>query len=281
MHFNGPTEDMLQIWHAAKNFEVDRFELSERILVQMMYADHKVLDGMPVFAYFYEAGGKDFITLAYISDLAHRYFVDERKIDADVFELIEARYIYHYELNDACKLALLRRYVELTNLSEKQLAIEDELLAEYTRRNMNFAFFKRLHPDLVLKYHLYDKVFLEYRTSPHSHVVLSYSRDEDGDNFIKEDMLDIYDGIFVKTFTMFFGEAIQYYINEEYGSEVGVTESNRIVNNDVYNKNDESRYNLLNQMLISNTLQEEEELYRSMKQSAQLEEITQKVFKLL
>ena len=281
MHFNGPTEDMLQIWHAAKNFEVDRFELSERILVQMMYADHKVLDGMPVFAYFYEAGGKDFITLAYISDLAHRYFVDERKIDADVFELIEARYIYHYELNDACKLALLRRYAELTNLSEKQLAIEDELLAEYTRRNMNFAFFKRLHPDLVLKYHLYDKVFLEYRTSPHSHVVLSYSRDEDGDNFIKEDMLDIYDGIFVKTFTMFFGEAIQYYINEEHGSEVGVTESNRIVNNDVYNKNDESRYNLLNQMLISNTLQEEEELYRSMKQYAQLEEITQKVFKLL
>ena len=146
---------------------------------------------------------------------------------------------------------------------------------------MNFAFFKRLHPDLVLKYHLYDKVFLEYRTSPHSHVVLNYSRDEDGDNFIKEDMLDIYDGIFVKSFVMFFGEAIQYYISEEHGSQVEVTESNRIVNNDVYNKNDESRYNLLNQMLISNTLQEDEELYSAMKQYARLEEVTQKVFKLL
>ena len=280
-HFNGPTDDMLRIWHAAKDFAIDRFDISERILVQMMYADHLVLDGMPVFAYFYEAGGKDFITLAYISDLAHRYFVDEQTIDADIFELIEARYIYNYELNDACKLALLRYYSQQTSLSEKQLAIEDELLAEYTRKNMNFAFFKRLHPDLVLKYHLYDKVFLEYRTSPHSHVVLNYSRDEDGDNFIKEDMLDIYDGIFVKSFVMFFGEAIQYYISEEHGSQVEVTESNRIVNNDVYNKNDESRYNLLNQMLISNTLQEDEELYSAMKQYARLEEVTQKVFKLL
>lgn len=280
-HFNGPTEDMLHIWQAAKDFAIDRFDISERILVQMMYADHMVMDGMPVFAHFYEAGGKDFIVLAYISDLSHRYFVEEQAIDSDIFELIEARYIYNYELNDACKLALLRYYAQQTTLTDKQFAIEDELLAEYTRKNMNFAFYKRLHPELVLKYHLYDKVFLEYRTSPHSHVVLNYSRDEDGDNFIKEDMLDIYDGIFVKSFVMFFGEAIQYYISEEHGSEVEVTESNRIVNNDVYNKNDESRYNLLNQMLISNTLQEEEELHSAMKQYAALEEITQKVFKLL
>lgn len=281
MHFNGSTQEMLDIWFAAKNFDIDRFDISERILVQMMYADDMVLEGMPVFAYFYEAGGKDFITLAYISDCAHRYFVENQKIDDDVFELIEARYIYNLELNDACKLALLKYYADLANISERQLAIEDELLAEYTRRNMLFAFYKRLAPELVLKYHLYDKVFLEYRTNPHSHVVLHYSRDEDGDTFLQEDMLDVYDGIFVKSFVMFFGEAIQYYISEEYGNEVEVTESNRIVNNDVYNKNDESRYNLLNQMLISNTLQEETELYQAMKQYAGFDEVTQKVFKLL
>ena len=280
-HFNGPTQDMLNIWYAAKTFDIDRFDISERILVQMMYADYMVLEGMSVFAYFYEAGGKDFITLAYISDLAHRYFVEEKQIEDDVFELIEARYIYNFELNDACKLALLKYYADSTDLTEKQIAIEDELLAEYTRRNMHFAFYKRLNPDLVLKYHLYDKVFLEYRTNPHSHVVLNYSRDEDGDNFIKEDMLDVYDGIFVKAFVMFFGETIQYYISEAHGTQVEVTESNRIVNNDVYNKNDESRYNLLNQMLISNTLQEDAELYRAMKQYAGYEEVTKKVFQLL
>jgi len=280
-HYNGPTQEMLDVWHAAKKYEIDLFDISERILVQMMYADHMVIEGAPVFAYFYEAGGKDFITLAYITDCAHRYFVDQKNINQDIFDLIEARYIYNFELNDACKLALLKHYSECLEISNTQFAIEDELLAEYTRRNMHFAFYKRLNPELVLKYHLYDKVFLEYRTSPHSHVVLHYSRDEDGENFVKEDMLDIYDGIFVKSFVMFFGEAIQYYISEEHGNEVGVTESNRIVNNDVYNKDDQSRYNLLNQMLISNTLQEESELYRVMKQYEGLDEVTQKVFKLL
>ena len=281
MHFNGPTKDMLEVWSAAKSFEQERFDISERILVQMLYADDMVLDGVPVFVEFYEKGGKDFITLAYISDCAHRYFVDNQKIADDIFDLIEARYIYNFELNDACKLALLKHYADLKEITERQLKVEDELLAEYTRRNMLFAFYKRLAPELVLKYHLYDKVFLEYRTNPHSHVVLHYSRDEDGDAFLQEDMPDVYDGIFVKTFVMFFGEAIQYYISEEYGNEVEVTESNRIVNNDVYNKHDESRYTLLNQMLISHTLQEEEELYEAMKQYAGLDEMTQKVFKLL
>ena len=280
-YYNGPSEELLDIWFAAKNFDIDRFDISERLLVQMLYADHMVLDAMPVFAYFYEAGGKDFIVLAYISDLAHRYFVEKQKIDDDIFALLEARYIYNLELNDACKLALLRYYADLTNISERQFAIEDELLAEYTRRNMHFAFYKRLAPELVLKYHLYDKVYLECRTNPHSHVVLHYSRDEDGDTFLKEDMLDVYDGIFVKAFVMFFGEAIQYYISEEHAGQVDVTESNRIVNNDVYNKDDQSRYNLLNQMLISGTLQEDNELQMTMKQYAALDEVTKNVFKLL
>ena len=74
---------------------------------------------------------------------------------------------------------------------------------------------------------------------------------------------------------------IQYYITEEHGNKVEVTESNRIMGNDMYSKEDESRYNLLNQMLISNTLQEEASLFHMMKQYAGYEEVTQKVFKLL
>lgn len=280
-HFNGPTADMLKVWEAAGEYGTDRFDLSERLLVQAMYAENMIAECMPVFASYYEAGGKDFVTLAYITECAHRYFVENEKIDDDIFEVIEARYIYDLEINDACKLALLRHYSELGSVTERQLRIEDELLAEYTRRNMHFAFYKRLNQELVLKYHLYDKVFLEYRTNPHSHVMLHVSRDEDGENFMREDMVDVYDGIFVKAFVMFFGETIQYYISEERANEVQVTESSRIVNNDVYNKNDESRYNLLNQMLISGTLQEEEELYRAMSTYTGYEDVTSHLFKLL
>ena len=280
-HYSGPTKDMQKLWHAAEVYDIELYDLSERLLVQAMYAENLIQDCMPVFVYYYEAGGRDFVTLAYLTECAHRYFVDGETMQEDIYELVQARYIYELELNDACKLALLKFYSETGSLTERQLKIADELLAEYTRRNMHFAFYKRLNQELILKYHLYDKVFLEYRTNPRRHVMLHYSRDEDGENFIKEDMWDVYDGIFVKSFVMFFGETVQYYISEEYDNEIQVTESSRIVNNDVYNKDDVSRYNLLNQMLISNTLQEEQELYRVMKQYAEYNDITKRIFQLL
>ena len=49
----------------------------------------------------------------------------------------------------------------------------------------------------------------------------------DGNNFITEDMTEVYDGIYVKTFVMFFGEMIKYYVSEESGNKVEVTEGKK------------------------------------------------------
>ena len=133
----------------------------------------------------------------------------------------------------------------------------------------------------MYEYHLYDKVILEHRGDPRTHVVLNYSRDEDGENFIREDMVNVYAGIFVKTFVLFFGDVVQYYIAEELDGQVFVTESNRLSNNDVLAKNDTSRFHLINQMLISATLQDYNSEFVSMKQYAEYEETTRNLFKLL
>lgn len=280
-YYNGPTDVMREIWKASIEFDIDTFELEERILVQMMYSDAFLPDVENIFERYYEAGGRELVVLAFLTNSAHSYFVKEQETADLIFQIIESRYLYDMELNDACKLGLLRYLADLPNITETEYQIEDKLLSEYTCRNMNFAFYKKLDRSLVMKYHLYDKVFLEYRTSPTNHVVLHYSGDEDGEDFITEDMPDVYDGIFVKQFVMFFGEMTQYYITEEHGNRVEVTESNRISNNDVYNEDDESRYNLINQMLISATLQDESTLYYNMKQYAGYDEVTKKVFKIL
>ena len=280
-YYNGPTDVMRKVWDASKEYDIDTFELEERILVQMMYSDAYLPKAEQVFYNYYENGGRELVVLAFLSDCAHKYFVHDAEYDKTVFDIIQSRYEFGLELNDACKLGLLKYLSELSSRSDVQFKIEDELLAEYTCRNMNFAFYKKLDRELILKYHLYDKVFLEYRTSPHSHVVLHYSRDEDGEEFTTEDMFDVYEGIFVKPFVLFFGEMIQYYITEEKDNQVEVTESNRISNNDVYSEKDQSRYNLINQMLISTTLQDEMSLYKNMKQYSGFDEVTRKVFKIL
>ncbi len=280
-YYNGPTGFMQDIWKAASEFEVNTFEIEERILVQTMYGDSYLEYADAVFESYYNNGGRELVVLAYLSAAAYGYFVKSQVTGSYVFQMIEARFANAMELNDACKLALLSYYSDTETLTDEQFAIADALLSEYTNRNMYFAFYKKLDERLLLKFQLYDRVCLEYRTNPKNHVILHYSRDEDGENFISEDMTDVYGGIFVKQLILFFGETVQYYISEEAGNQVEVTESNRITKNDIYNETNHSRYNLLNQMLISNTLKETDSLHQNMREYAQLAETTRKAFHLL
>ena len=278
--YMGPTDMMLRLWRASAEYAVSTFELEERILVQMIFADRNLEPVEDLFGHYYESGGRESVVLAYLSTCAHRYFVQGEAVSPDVLFVIRDRYQHHQELNDACKLALLRSFSECEN-QERYYGLEDALLSEYTCRNMNFAFYKKLDPRLVLKYHLEDKVFLEYRTDPRKHVVLHYSRDEDGDEFQREEMPDVYDGIFVEQFVLFFGDVMQYYITEEYGNQVEVKVSNRLTSSTLWSNKDDSRFNRLNQLLILDTLAEYDPLIEAMEKYGKLEEITRKAFHLL
>ena len=247
----------------------------------MLYTDMDLMQALEVFAHYYESGGQELIVLAVITVFAQNYFVKEAALPKQILAIIRRRYQSGKKLNDACKLALLKSFSGMSSLQEAQYEAADVLLAEFTGRNMNFSFYKRLDRRLVQKYHLYDKIYVEHRTNQKKHVVLHYSRDEDGEQFHEVDMPNVYAGIFVETFVVFFGEEIQYYITEEYKNKVVSTESNRLTCNDIYAQKDESRYNLINQMLISETLSDEVSMFQTMKQYAGYDEVTKKVFKLL
>lgn len=277
-YMRGSTAELLKLWKAAGEYGIDTFDLEERILEQLMFTGQYPEEADELFISYERNSGRDQIILAYLSARAYTYLVEQNEVSSDIFEVIMAWYLYRKETNDVCQLALLKYLAETGKHGGENYRIEDELLAEYTRRNMIFSFFKKLDKKLIFKYHLYDKVFIEYYTKSKKRVILHYSRDEDGENFVTEEMTNVFEGIFVKSFVMFFGELIQYYFSEEGENQVKVSETERIANSDVYSEKDVSRYNLINQMLISNTLQEEESLRRNMKQYKELEQITKKGF---
>lgn len=280
-YLNSSTAQMLKLWKVAGEYGIDTFDLEERILEQLMFTRQYPKEADELFVRYQQNGGRDMIILAYLSARAYTYLVEQKEVASDIFEVLSARYLYQKETNDACQLALLKYLAETGRHEGTNYKIEDELLAEYTRRNMYFAFYKKVDKELILKYHLYDKVFIEYYTDPKKRVILHYSSDEDGEEFVTEEMTNVFDGIFVKSFVMFFGELIQYYFSEEGENQIKVSETERITNSDVYSEKDVSRYNLINQMLISNTLQDEEMLQRNMKQYKELEQITKKGFDIL
>lgn len=280
-NYTGPTDELINLWHAADKFSISSMKLDERILEQGIYTQIEPEKISDIFMEYYKRAGNEKLILAYISLVAHGY-LHSGGCKADfIFDIIEKRFIGNRTLNDACQLALLKHFAEKTDITQAELEIEDTLLKYYIYNNMYFGFFARLDYRLLEKYFLYDKAFLQYESTPGTHVVLHYSRDEDGEEFNSEDMVEMYDGIYVKTFVIFFGELIRYYITEEHDNSIEVKESNRLTCNNIPGDNDHSRYNLINEMIISDTLSDETTLKSNIDEYKRLDAATKQLFKLI
>ena len=280
-NYTGPTDELINLWHAADKFSISSMKLDERILEQGIYTQIEPEKISDIFLEYYKRAGNDKLILAYISLVAHGYLHSGRCKADFIFDIIEKRFIGNRTLNDACQLALLKHFAEKTDITQAELEIEDTLLKYYIYNNMYFDFFARLDYRLLKKYFIYDKAFLQYESTPGAHVVLHYSRDEDGEEFNSEDMVEMYDGIYVKTFVIFFGELIRYYITEEHDNSIEVKESNRLTCNNIPGDNDHSRYNLINEMIISDTLSDETTLKSNIDEYKRLDAATKQLFKLI
>ena len=280
-NYTGPTDELINLWHAADKFSISSMKLDERILEQGIYTQIEPEKISDIFLEYYKRAGNDKLILAYISLVAHGYLHSGRCKADFIFDIIEKRFIGNRTLNDACQLALLKHFAEKTDITQAELEIEDTLLKYYIYNNMYFDFFARLDYRLLEKYFIYDKAFLQYESTPGAHVVLHYSRDEDGEEFNSEDMVEMYDGIYVKTFVIFFGELIRYYITEEHDNSIEVKESNRLTCNNIPGDNDHSRYNLINEMIISDTLSDETTLKSNIDEYKRLDAATKRLFKLI
>ena len=280
-NYTGPTDELINLWHAADKFSISSMKLDERILEQGIYTQIEPEKISDIFLEYYKRAGNDKLILAYISLVAHGYLHSGRCKADFIFDIIEKRFIGNRTLNDACQLALLKYFAEKTDITQAELEIEDTLLKYYIYNNMYFDFFARLDYRLLKKYFIYDKAFLQYESTPGAHVVLHYSRDEDGEEFNSEDMVEMYDGIYVKTFVIFFGELIRYYITEEHDNSIEVKESNRLTCNNIPGDNDHSRYNLINEMIISDTLSDETTLKSNIDEYKRLDAATKQLFKLI
>lgn len=278
-YYQGPTRQMDALWELSEKYGLKDRELEERILVQMLYTTEFVEHAGKVYEKYRNDGGNPLVIRAYLNYFAQSYFVDDMVIDESIFAEIKERFAEGEELSDACQLALLKYFALHGELQQDNEMFLDTMLAEYTGRGMYFSFYKHFSKRLQVKYFLQDKVFIEYHTEKQCQVSLNYSIGED--EFIREDMEHVYSGIYVKPVILFFGEAIQYYIEEKERDKVEITESAQITKQDVYGENEKNRYEFLNAMLMSFTIQDQKELERLMLTYEGKIEFTEKNFTII
>lgn len=115
--------------------------------------------------------------------------------------------------------------------------------------------------DDAIREQMADRTIVEYKAQPGMRAVMHYCLEHaEGEEpeYLTEEMNEVYGGVCFKDFVLFFGERLQYYIVEESEGEEQLTESATIRKSDTGSMGAEGKFNLLNDISISGTLQDYE-----------------------
>ncbi len=256
--FKGTTKEMRDIWKAAESFGIDDYDLSERILVQMLYTGAHIGEKTSIFRRYISGGAKSSVEMAFLAQCAYDYFVKDKITEDFVLEDMQRVIERREEIPLVCKLAYTRYYAENKKLVDENISRWLLVfLREIIEEGRYFPYFREYADNIVFMRQFADKTMVEYHVKEGSRAVIHYLLEKDGQTegeYEKEDMKDMFGGICVKQFILFFGERLQYYITEVEGTREQLTESGTLSRNETGIDQKENRYNLVNDIAIGRNL---------------------------
>lgn len=283
MHYYGKVKVMRNIWKAARAFDENCFELSERILVQMLSTGAYIGEKNEIFEYYLAKGGKLDIIKAYFAQNSYDYFVKERIVSPVVFREIGRLARNGEKLHKVCKLAFIKFYSEFEEEpDEGQKKVLSIYLKEMIEKNIHLNGFKTLSKYCEAQA-FSDKTILEYHAKPDSRVMIHYlhqKRNEEDGEYLVEEMRPVYGGVYFAEFVLFFGETIQYYITEQNGEREELTESGTLQKTDMEMKDCEDNFSRINDLVISSTLRDYTGLEQLLEEYYKLQYLAGRYFEL-
>jgi len=282
--YRGMTKNMRDIWKAARSFDVDSYELCERMLVQMIYTGAYVGEKQEIFNFYVSQGAREDVEETFLASCSFDYFVRERITESSVFEEIRNMYLRGEEVQKVCKLAYLKYYAENAGeRSEEVLHTAEALLREMLSEKIHLTFFREYHEFKELLNEMEDKTIIEYRAHPGARARIHYMvvhENGDAGEYLSEYMREVFGGVCFKEFVLFFGEKLQYYIMEEKDGEEQLTQSGTLQRNDFSDDIAGSRFGLINDMVISSAMQDYDTLDGLLEEYFRREYFNGELFKL-
>ena len=276
----GPIDEVMAVWKSAQGFEMDTYELEEKLLGLLMFTADFRKEGEKILEDYVCHSGKERIIGAYLTQVAYGTFVKEYPMSTFVRGQLEYIYREKWPVDFVCSLALLEAYSKEKSLDEEQLQNVKEILQKCIKNEMYFAFFKKLPVAVLSPYQLDDKTFVEYHTEPDAKVTLYYALDAGLGNQVKyqtEPLRNLYEGIYSKAFTLFYGETLRYYFKAEKGDQVKQTQE-RVITMSKVEGAPVSKYHMINQMLSARRLDKNKEVISQVKKYLRQEQYVQNMF---
>lgn len=257
-YFRGTSKEMRDIWKAAEAFGVDTYELCERILMQLIYTGAYIGEKTEIFRRYVSGGAKTEIEIAFLAQCAYDYFVENGLTNEFVLEDMQRVMDRQEEIPLVCKLAYTKYYAEnKKQVDEKISHYLVGFLREILAQGKYFPYFMEYADNIAFMHQFADKTMLEYRVKDGNQAVIHYLLEKEGNaqgEYMKEEMPEMFGGICVKQFILFFGEHLQYYITETENGKENLTQSGTLSRNETGGEQKEGRYGMLNDIAIGRNL---------------------------
>lgn len=281
----GGIQDTRDIWKTAVDFGMDTYMLCERMLVQMLYTGTDVEEKSEIFSAYCKGVGNDELMAAYLSQCCYDYAIGEQNMESYVFRGILRLYQDEVPLHLVCRIAFLLYYAQ--NRKEQDDMVRQtccDFLHQLLDEQIILPVYKE-YQGYIPQLDVYqDKTMVEYRAKPGSRVVIHYLI-QDGSGaekeYCKEEMKDMFAGICVKEFILFFGERLQFYITEESEGEERVVKSGTINKSDMGQESFESRFTMLNDIMVGAMLQDYDTVDDLLREYYRKDYMVSSLFKML
>ena len=258
-HYQGNLSQMRELWKSSKEFELENYQLEERILVQSLFAHSYVEDLIDIFEDYVRQGARASVEKAFIIHQSYEYFVKQNITEDRILEHLYRKFAQGEILPDICKAALLLNYSEKPEKMKEGEKVLKPLVMEFLEKRMCFEFLRKYPYEIPQATLLQDKTVLEYRTRSFVETEIYYMYDDEEGDYKVEKLKSAYEGIGTAEFILFFGETLQYYL-KECGAEENVVASGKLLRTENLSQNGDSRYHMINDMLISKAMQDEKTL---------------------
>ena len=277
-YYEGSTREMFKLWKAAKSFELDTSQLEERLLMQMLYTESYLEDSYRVFEEYYKKVTNHTLVRAFLSFYAYNYLIHLHVIHPELFPIMKRE--LNYEENDICLSAWLKHNVNNRKLTENEVSFIELQIERLVKKGIRLPFFPDYHKQITLPESIQNRCCITYITDPDKQVYIHYRLlKSNSQEYIAERMNNVFMGVHVKEFVLFYHETVQYYITEETQEESSITES-YCTQYECETPDDEDRkYNSINLMLMAIEMKDDNTLLDMMESYTRKEYLMDSCFK--
>ena len=283
-YFDGLTEELEKVREAAEGFGTDQYDLCRRMLIQMLYTGKTLPERDEIIDSYIRGGAEREILSSVLAQCAHYYFTADIPMKQEYFDILGEYGRDGVPLVDICRIAWLK---DLSEQSGETTAAQREVttlfLGDLLDRGIVFPFFRQFIGVLPELQVFADETLVEFRPKDPvngARIQYHYAMERDGqrERYKVRQMKEMYPGVYVAGFLLFFGEQMHYYITDD-AAEKNVIESGTIGQDARISADTDDRFGLVNHISMLTALGQDAEAIAQMEHYAHRVFLSRRLFK--